>query len=578
MTTRRWLLPVGVLWIVEFLTLRALSRGAVAFVVDCLGWVILSGILAYFAQQRSRSDTGTSNGWRWVAAGASLLGLISVVDAGLFLAVGRLPLPPLVITVADNAPWACFLIGALSWSGRGTRGGAALRAALDAVLFAASFLALAWWARGAELSLASTLGALRTVRSALPIVLSSAGLGVVAFLAARSPERLKGPLGWYGLAFLGLMVGGLTYAWATLTANFYTGHPLDAMFQLPVLAFALAATSPAAIPPPVATDDSGNLLGDVLTNLPAFLALSLAAVHSVVGAPPNVVANVLTVCIVVLLLTRQMVAVRDVRQLSQLLERRVIERTRALNQSQTALIRAQRMEALGRMAGGVAHDFNNVLGAISGHVELLRDDLPRTDPNQELAGAIDEAAKSGRELVKRLLVFARPVAESPRRVSANEALARAAQIAKGIARGRMQVELLSTTPDAAAFIDPVLLDQVLTNLVVNAIDAMPSGGTLTLSADRVAAGNDPERWQVRFLVRDQGQGMDEDTQARIFEPFFSTKVGERGGTGLGLSTAYAIVSQAGGSIAVISQPGAGSTFEVLLSEAAPTVASRAATE
>jgi two-component system cell cycle sensor histidine kinase/response regulator CckA len=178
-------------------------------------------------------------------------------------------------------------------------------------------------------------------------------------------------------------------------------------------------------------------------------------------------------------------------------------------------------------------------------------------------------------MARRLLTFAKPQAAAPRAVRAAEAVARARQMARGIARGRVEVVERVAADAGAVHIDPVMLEQVLTNLAINAIDAMPEGGVLTFEAsaaqlpaprDGVGPAAGP---YVRFAVSDTGAGMEEPTMARIFEPFFTTKASTRG-TGLGLSTSYSIVSQAGGRITVSSVVGVGTRFEVLLPEVGAT--------
>lgn len=573
MNTSRWILAVGVGWIVEFIVLVVLlPGGTTSFVVDCAGWIAIGLLGAVLASRRAASEPEGALGWRLVAAAGVSIALVSAIDAVLMVLYGRLPLPAIVLAMMDDLTWVLLLAGLLAWTGRGRRTGATVRAALDATLLAASFFLLAWWVRGAELASVPEISQGRVIRSAIPFALTCTGLGLVAFLTARSTERLKGPLGWFGVGYLMNLVVALLYAWGTMRGTFRPGHPLDAIFQLPLFAFAVAPASRHPLPPPLGAEDTGNSLGDLLTNLPAAVALLVAAIQSLADAPLDMLSRIVCIIVVGLLLARQILGLRDVRHLSKTLEDRVEERTRALASSQMALARAQRMEAIGRLAGGVAHDFNNYLTAILGHAELLLHDFDAQHPAQESVGSIREAARSGSELAKRLLAFAKPAALSPRVVTAEEALTRVAQFTRGLARGRVDVQVRSPAGGAAVFMDPVLLDQVLTNLTTNAIDASNGRGTVSLDAEPVtltasttALGVPPGRY-IKFSVTDSGQGMDDATKALIFEPFFTTKSGDRG-TGLGLSTAYSIVTQAGGGISVHSKPGAGTRFEVLLREA-----------
>ncbi|HZF66989.1 MAG TPA: ATP-binding protein [Gemmatirosa sp.] len=248
---------------------------------------------------------------------------------------------------------------------------------------------------------------------------------------------------------------------------------------------------------------------------------------------------------------------------------------RALQESQEQLRRAQKMEAVGRFAGGIAHDFNNLLTGILVYCELALADLRDDEGSSALRArddfqSIREAAHRAATLTTQILAFTRgqvvqPVAIDPLEVvGALEPMLR-----------RMIGEDVRLVVDAAPLSGVVLadrgqLEQVVMNLALNARDAMPDGGTLTLALDEIAAepldaahpGIAPGRW-VRLAVRDTGVGMDAETQARIFEPFFTTK--SRGhGTGLGLATVYGIVQQSGGTVRVTSAPGEGSTFTVYL--------------
>jgi PAS domain S-box-containing protein len=242
------------------------------------------------------------------------------------------------------------------------------------------------------------------------------------------------------------------------------------------------------------------------------------------------------------------------------------------------LRQSQKMEAIGQLAGGVAHDFNNLLTAISGYAELalLRADEPRVQSHvREIANAADRAA----ELTKQILAFSRRQVMQPEVVNLNDV----ARGTDGLMR-RLVGPNVVTRLDLEERLGNVLADagqlgQVLMNLSINARDAMPDGGVLTISTQNVELGAQEARRlyraspgpYVRLTVSDTGVGMDVETQRRIFEPFFTTKDPGKG-TGLGLSTCYGIVKQSGGYIEVESELGRGTTFELYFPRTAEAVA------
>ncbi len=235
-------------------------------------------------------------------------------------------------------------------------------------------------------------------------------------------------------------------------------------------------------------------------------------------------------------------------------------------QMEAELRQAQRMEAMGRLAGGVAHDFNNVLMAILGQCDLLQLRLPPGDPSQELIGEILKAADRGAALTRQLLAFSRKQVLEKKALDLNTLIAGLEKMLRRLLGEHIRVETFLTPTPAWVLADPGQLEQVILNLAVNARDAMPQGGRLRLETavlDSEETPPGPAKPTVRLTICDTGCGMDAEIQNHLFEPFFTTK--ERGrGTGLGLATVYGIVQQSGGRITVSSRPGVGSTFTICL--------------
>ena len=248
------------------------------------------------------------------------------------------------------------------------------------------------------------------------------------------------------------------------------------------------------------------------------------------------------------------------------------------------LSQAVKMEAIGRLAGGIAHDFNNMLTAIGGYATLLAGSLASDDDRRTDAEAIIATTDRAAELVRQLLAFSRPHAEAPVTLELNAAIREIDGLIRRLIGADIEFSTDLTDDVGHVRIGPSQLEQILVNLAVNARDAMPDGGTLTiatsartLDSDRaVMAGLNPSRFAV-IEVRDSGNGMDEVVLARLFEPFFTTKEPGRG-TGLGLSTVYGTVAAAGGRIDVASEIGRGTSFTIALPSVEPTLAGPIAPE
>jgi signal transduction histidine kinase len=247
-----------------------------------------------------------------------------------------------------------------------------------------------------------------------------------------------------------------------------------------------------------------------------------------------------------------------------------------LEQSQGELLQAQKMEAVGRLAGGVAHDFNNLLTVILGNAQLLLLDTGADDDAREPLEEIHSAAARAADLTGQLLAFSRGRATLQQRVDLNEVVAGTDKLLRRLIGEDVELTIRLGSGSAEVVADPGQVGQIVVNLAVNARDSMPFGGKLAIETRDVRLDAAYEHRHatlhpgdyVMLTVSDTGAGMDRETQERIFDPFFTTKpIGK--GTGLGLSTVYGIVTQSGGQIFVYSEVGQGTTFKIYLPRAEP---------
>jgi signal transduction histidine kinase/CheY-like chemotaxis protein len=285
----------------------------------------------------------------------------------------------------------------------------------------------------------------------------------------------------------------------------------------------------------------------------------------------------------------------EVRKLNEGLELRVAARTADYKQAledlrgemlrreelEQQLIQAQKMEAIGRLAGGVAHDFNNLLTVILGYNDMLRDHLQNDLVASDYVAEVQQASERAASLTNQLLAFSRRQVSVPQVVDLNSLVRNIDKMLRRIIGEDIQLDLRLAGSLPAVEVDPSHIDQVIMNLAVNSRDAMPAGGRMVietsaidLSEEYAASHASPVPGSYALLtVSDTGMGMDAATRARIFEPFFTTK--ELGkGTGLGLSIVYGIVKQNGGEILVYSEPGQGTVFKIYIPaarESAPPV-------
>ena len=236
------------------------------------------------------------------------------------------------------------------------------------------------------------------------------------------------------------------------------------------------------------------------------------------------------------------------------------------------LLQSQKMEAVGQLAGGVAHDFNNILTAIVGYADLLAAEFTGTNSRHlEDLEEIRKAARRAAALTRQLLAFSRKQVLEPRIIDMNDVVLNLDKMLRSLIAENIELKTELADDLAAARADPNQIEQVIMNLAINARDAMPDGGTVTIETGNATLDDAYAAQHVSVIpgeyvmlaVSDTGCGMDEKTKSRVFEPFFTTKPVGRG-TGLGLSTVYGIVKQTGGNIWLYSEPGKGTTFKIYL--------------
>jgi signal transduction histidine kinase/ActR/RegA family two-component response regulator len=436
--------------------------------------------------------------------------------------------------------------------------------------WALSWLALALFHLG-MLVLSGTGLRPEPVRLALLGLTLLAGFGQVALLVSGTALLVRGrPLG--RAARLGLASLPFLFALVAMLASAGHGKPSLARDALHQLAFGIAFLGAAAGVARVSRRTSSSVSRLVVVVLVAVGLLRLWSLgwrleHS--GAFVDL--SELIVPQLLDLLLQQILALGVVTWFFEEERANRARTARELQASEELRARSEHMEAVGRLAGGVAHDFNNLLTAITGHAELLLARSPPGHPDREDVVPIARAADRAAELVRELLAFSRRQPLRPRYFVLDELLTELRRMIARLIGESVHLELFLGAPDVVLHADPVQLELAVINLATNARDALEGSGELCLTTSRVHVprGADPVLTPGDYAlleVEDTGCGIPVEAQAKIFEPYFTTKAGK--GNGLGLPSVYGFVKQSGGDVRVESEPGRGTTFRIWLPAAA----------
>ena len=390
-------------------------------------------------------------------------------------------------------------------------------------------------------------------------------LGICAYLGARQTSRFRGPLGWITLGFGISVLQVVLQVPLALAGDYHLGDPVDLLVLLAAVIILLAPLAPRflepGLPPSLEIRDHSSA-ALVLPMLPAATALVLV-LASLAWAPGRLDPVLLGLASVLagLGLLRGALALRDLQHLSLGLEARVLDRTRDLETMQDAMLRTERMNAMAVLGAGMAHDLNNTLATVRACAELARMKLEEGQgPDIKDLDHILVAADQSAALTRRLMSFGHMEEAPPTVICLREELSHletilrmllGRQISLRFELGEVRVPVLGSRAQ---------IEQILVNLVGNARDAMPGGGTILIRLSRSTAAGKPI---ARVEVEDTGEGMTPAVQEKIFSPFFTTKGAGRG-TGLGLASVRQIMHDLGGTLAVASQPGIGTTFVLRL--------------
>lgn len=486
------------------------------------------------------------------STGLRTLTFLGVLDAA---PLGRVP------WVLQISAAALMGLALLSWPLAPPSGSERRRKALDGLVFALALFFILWalgWGdlfRSSKEPLSS-----KAYTLAFPLVYDLL-VGIAIYLGARNPARFKGPLGWLAAGMLMSFVGNLLWGHLALRGAYQIGHPLDvASFFIPLTKL-VAPFSPEPVGDPPAEDEAHDqsLLGSTLPFLSVLPALGLGVWRLLRGPHTwDPVLLWLAVAMGILLLLRQFLAFRDLQHFSHTLELRVEERTEALEQNQRLMLNTVRMNTLASLGAGLAHDLNNLIGAARNYTTLAQGDLLEGNaPDPQDLERVQHALGRAGELTTSLMAFGRGEGGESVRFDLEARVRESERLLRVLLPRNIALRIETAGRPLPLIGQPAHWDQILVNLVSNARDAMPEGGIIWVRLRPV------EGDRVILEVEDNGQGMSMAVQAHIFDAFFTTKAPGKG-TGLGLASVRALVSQAGGELRLWSSEGKGTKFTLEL--------------
>ncbi len=502
------------------------------------GWLtsatLLLGAVAFV--RRARRPGEPRHAWHWFV----LAILVNVLSA----ALSPLVVASAYLTYLIAISYLCFMVvGILSCFEEGILWAGGIRRILEGLIFALAVITLAWKAVLGSSLLHPDPG---WVRLLLSFVFQAIILGVVVFEVQVDLNRLKGPLGWLGLYWVLSLVDNVFTIQAQIQGVYSSRHLSAMLGPLEPLLLLLAAQAPWTRDALRREEGRGqNPWGGFLAYFPFGVALAWMLVSLRPGVPPDPVIMLLVGAMATLMLVRQLIALRDQASFHRILQARLDERTTALEESQEAILRTQRLNLVATIGAGMAHDLNNLLGVVCTLAE-------QGGSKEELVRTAHRAAA----LARKSMAHAGDPGATRELFDLGESLEHLNPILQRLAGRGITLTMVRDHSECWLEADPLQVEQALVNLVTNARDAMQGEGQIQISLQ--AEGS----WSC-IEVEDSGPGMSPEILDRIFDPFFTTKV-KGSGTGLGLPSVKAFCDAQGGTVSVQSEVGGGTRFTIRL--------------